>query len=1464
MSGEPADSGTSVERPHAVAVAASVVPVPAPGPDALGDWQRRWARAEAGTTEDLLAEGRALAETRAKAVVELMRTDPDQALATALSWARWAALPPEVRERVEQPFSLTGDYEVGTDCRPVPERLAHPQHLTWLRTSEGRVKVHPTMAWRAVTSKRSLPVQGIRVGDEAVLRSGVVQMLDEEDATAVASFLPVRSGDEGGPVPALAGGERISFADPGAAADVAGALNAALAMNGPDTVAAGWGVAYASSSGRPNAILASASAASQSWSATPKRVLGLRLMFSDSQNTPYATGTQFQNNLTAASSRLSAMSYGKVQVTVAVAGWILTVPGTAASYNGRQGALIADAKAAASAGGINLTNFDIFVYSSPPVPNAGPNVSAPSEQNVYANTTVSVLVHEFGHNLGLPHANFWVGALAGGDWIQRNGFDTTWGSAGNDEYGDVFDVMAVDTRQAPGSDSALQMGDFSMDSKARLGWIGSTAVTEAKTTGVYRVYRFDHPNAAAQTANPLALNFRTVDGNRVWVGLRRNFVNNPRLGTGAYVVWAPSPGQHQQIDCTPLSRIDALVGNAYDIADLDREDSALPAGMSWTTPDGSVRLTNLGTGGTSPQEYLDVKVEFMFEQPAAEFFTTPAATTPGLTGSYYNETLRSVNEPDWTASRKRTGVRVDNPPNFPSGASWGARAPLGLTHGTDAEWHNFSVQWDGFLRVNRPLRIASRSTITGSRLWVDANQNGRFEAAELADNGWGTVKGASTGQLSKPLAPGMYRIRSQFEEGLAEPICEFVLFEATTGNFELFQDQALTTPGLSANYVNSSLRAVTSQADWATTQPISGSRPEPVPLYWDSPRGPRAPAGITGGTDGNWQNFSVQYDGWVQVKKPTRFLTYGSDGSRFWIDLNGDGSFGTAAPEYHAGTWGQAGGQRFGPFSGWVAPGAYRVRIQSETGVAVNNRWAFMGQNSEQTTAGRGISLARTGYLDVPSHTDQISGAFTVEAWVRPRHPTDTITFFSTTTAKSDYGFVIKLTGGNRVLGHIGNGSRWLATDATAYVNYRAGEWMHVAYSIGGFGYTIYINGVKAGEGIGLGNEALLTRATHPITIGREGRHGQEFDGDIEEVRIWLFGRTADEIATNMHRRAKGDEPNLSACWHLDELEGATVAADAKGFWTARYNGTVTKTSLASPVFEEFNGKSYRQNFNGPAVTPKDLGDGSSIVSNNGVSTLTGLSDGNVVLLLSNAETGSTLGQFVAPRLDPATYGFLASFRYRVQKPSTTPAADGFSFYLRPEREAPDLSNQVGGFARGLGVEFITFSTPRHQVRVNNAVLPGAYAVSPAIDKGWTTIDVEYRTAPGETGRLTVRENGLAILRDVPVNYAPMAGDVFGFTARTLGYAENVLIDDVAFTPISRKPLGLITPSLVLRTGDVLRVRLAWTSEPGAKYDLYSSRDMVTWRFDRTFTATGTTTTTESITSVTLEPSRFFRVMPQP
>ena len=95
--------------------------------------------------------------------------------------------------------------------------------------------------------------------------------------------------------------------------------------------------------------------------------------------------------------------------------------------------------------------------------------------------------------------------------------------------------------------------------------------------------------------------------------------------------------------------------------------------------------------------------------------------------------------------------------------------------------------------------------------------------------------------------------------------------------------------------------------------------------------------------------------------------------------------------------------------------------------------------------------------MNAPAGTG-ISGSFTVEAWARPASPTATLTILST---RNDFGFDMKFQDGNLIHGDIGTASSWLTTTANAAFNYRAGEWYHIAYCVGGGSYEIYVNGLS-------------------------------------------------------------------------------------------------------------------------------------------------------------------------------------------------------------------------------------------------------------------------------------------------------------------------------------------------------------------------------------------------------------------
>lgn len=138
-----------------------------------------------------------------------------------------------------------------------------------------------------------------------------------------------------------------------------------------------------------------------------------------------------------------------------------------------------------------------------------------------------------------------------------------------------------------------------------------------------------------------------------------------------------------------------------------------------------------------------------------------------VTGSYFNRSLRTdPPQDDWRQSQTIAGTRTDAQIHF-TRATWGARASVGLTAGTDANWDDFSVQWDGRLTITLPGTHLYLRSDDGSRLWIDLNHDGAFDSSgpEFLNNNWGTGQPLTLSAASVGLAPGTYTFRVQYEEG---------------------------------------------------------------------------------------------------------------------------------------------------------------------------------------------------------------------------------------------------------------------------------------------------------------------------------------------------------------------------------------------------------------------------------------------------------------------------------------------------------------------------------------------------------------------------------------------------------------------------------------------------------------------------------------------------------------------------
>ena len=137
---------------------------------------------------------------------------------------------------------------------------------------------------------------------------------------------------------------------------------------------------------------------------------------------------------------------------------------------------------------------------------------------------------------------------------------------------------------------------------------------------------------------------------------------------------------------------------------------------------------------------------------------------------------------------------------------------------------------------------------------------------------------------------GNYRIEADLIDAAGNEVTlrETIAVGGTVSELSLFTDSSLTSTGLTGSYVNSSVTA--DELDWRVTQTISGTRVDPRIGFFQSDWGTQADVGVTGGDDENWDGFSVQWDGFVQIPEDgIQLLTTSDDSSRFWVDIDRNG-----------------------------------------------------------------------------------------------------------------------------------------------------------------------------------------------------------------------------------------------------------------------------------------------------------------------------------------------------------------------------------------------------------------------------------------------------------------------------------------------------------------------------------------------------------------------------------------------
>jgi len=273
-----------------------------------------------------------------------------------------------------------------------------------------------------------------------------------------------------------------------------------------------------------------------------------------------------------------------------------------------------------------------------------------------------LVVHELGHNLGLPHANLHytgnpmfshpgatVYGMYGtppfpsnvGAFTNITRFDSASVVGQHDvrtaslnlEYGDPFDIMGSDP---------IHRG-YSAPYRKRLNWLADSNIATATVDGLFRLYAVDAGRLQDRRAYAVRvdrdLTGHSFDGKcrHYWLQHHGALTTNMNLSEGVQLRWEPSEAllKSQYVATSPAT-----------VDPFDPATRLLRLGRTFTDPLAQLHFTPVAAGGLGDDRWIEVQIRFgpfPSNLPPTLFLT--ATTTNAVPGSEITFTA-TASDPD--------------------------------------------------------------------------------------------------------------------------------------------------------------------------------------------------------------------------------------------------------------------------------------------------------------------------------------------------------------------------------------------------------------------------------------------------------------------------------------------------------------------------------------------------------------------------------------------------------------------------------------------------------------------------------------------------------------------------------------------------------------------------------------------------------------------------------------------------
>jgi len=568
-------------------------------------WSYRFlAESDSDRRRQLEAEGEQLAKARLTAMADLISKDPKRAMELAVPFSVRSQLPASIRDLLERPINTRGDFEV-VGIVPLPGHQSETPSIVrsailggeryqafTFDEADGYVTrsgvplngIAVPVSFATVAPKNPLyqPTQLMAVGPpwrvlEPQEREIFKQTIQREAICEVTKQSTSVPSNPANSVPQSSDGSSASKATAGANSDETFIEYGGKIMTFCGKVhASDWAASTLAGEGTGLPGGTTIPIAESSYTEGRKRMLLMRPIFTD--YTTIMTTNQALSHYTAFSNFMYELSYGKLVLAGLRAGSDITpemlLPGVVADYdNTGLGKLYNTCKDVASTNyGYDLSKYD-FTYvctaGRPSATYAGlafvGGVGFHLANSYWGEGTAS---HEFGHNLGFNHANFW-----------QTDAKSIIGNGTSIEYGDGDDPMGG---------AGTSPNAYGSRYKNYVNWIHDSDIATITNSGLYRLYAFDNPVGVGLRG----LRFPRDASVNYWLQYRTRKGGKARTN-GAQLLWTGNDNRSSLF-------LDVMLKNASG-------DNALTIGRTFSDTNFDLHITPIGKGNTFP-ESLDVVV----------------------------------------------------------------------------------------------------------------------------------------------------------------------------------------------------------------------------------------------------------------------------------------------------------------------------------------------------------------------------------------------------------------------------------------------------------------------------------------------------------------------------------------------------------------------------------------------------------------------------------------------------------------------------------------------------------------------------------------------------------------------------------------------------------------------------------------------------------------------------------------